>query len=88
MKLDKQDLIEFQKLVKDAKNAPVIIMKLGEKSWAEQAWDRVQYFMKDMAKKYNYDYDNYVINTKTGEIITIDEARKHEGSKNESIKEK
>ena len=82
IKLSEEELDKYRDLVKDAQTTPVIL--IGDVDMSAQAWNRVQYFMRDMATKYKYDYMSHVINMKTGDIITIEEAKELERKKNES----
>ena len=81
IKLSEEELNIYRDLVKGAATTPVIL--IGDVDMSAQAWNKVQYFMRDMAVKYKYDYMSHVINMKTGEIITIEEAEELESKKNE-----
>lgn len=80
--LSNEDLERYKELVREASNTPVITFQSGEKDLATLAWERVQYFMQDMANKYDYDYTGHVINMKNGEIVTIEEAKQIEKERN------
>lgn len=78
IRISEEDLAKYRELVHVAQNAPVMTLRSDLPTFSETAWKNVQYFMKDMAEKYNYPYDKHVINMKNGDILTIKEAQQME----------
>lgn len=68
MKITEKENKKLQDLYKIAQTTPVITMKVGEKDWATEAWDRVRDYMDELGKKYGYNPATNAIDPKTGEV--------------------
>jgi hypothetical protein len=71
--LTKEELTKLLELTNAAKNTPVIYVGVdvgpGSNSWADDAWDAVREYWRELGKKYNFDPESVRgISSKTGEV--------------------
>ena len=63
------ELVELKKRQHRAQHTPVIL--IGGVDVSTEAWNKVREYGLMLSQKYGYIYENYAINTKTGEVIEI-----------------
>ena len=70
IKLSEQDTATLLRLYEAANNAPLIRFDSGSPGPSELAHQTLDDFMKEMAKKYGYDYTKNALSAK-GEVVPI-----------------
>jgi len=70
MKLEEEDKNRLLELYRSAESTPVITFGVGQKSFAESAWDMVRAKFKELGEKYSFDpKDIKGIDPETGEVL-------------------
>ncbi len=67
--ITKEELVELKKRQLRAQNTPVILV--GGVDVSTKAWNHVREYGLMLSQKYGYIYEDWAINTITGEVVQV-----------------